>query len=82
MLQITTNKLGKVYQVSGQRIRLLRSKGAPVESPDALLQWLKENKKTFGRLYWLLLDDLTRDDLRRQIELYTCINERAKSQPV
>ena len=56
--------------------------GAPVESPDALLQWLKENAKNCGRLYSFLLDDLTRGNLRDQIELYTCINERSKSQPV
>ena len=81
-MQITSNNLGKIYQVSGQRIRLLQSKGAPVKNPDAFPQWLKDNKKSFGRLYWFLLDDLKREDLSRQIELYTCINERAKSQPV
>ena len=81
-MQITSNNLGKIYQVSGQRIRLLQSKGCPVEDPDAFLQWLKDNKKTVGRLYWFLLDDLKREDLSRQIDNLIYINDRAKSQPI
>ena len=53
-----------------------------MEDPDAFLQWLKDNKKTFGRLYWFLLDDLKREDLSRQIDNLNYINDRAKSQPI
>ena len=66
-MQINSGLLAKVYGVSGQRLRLLRAKGAPVESPDALFDWLKEHGSHLGPLLALLLDAVTRSDLQRRI---------------
>jgi hypothetical protein len=80
VLQIGTDNLGAVYGVSGQRIRLLKSKGAPVGDPDALLTWLKEHGSNLGPLLALLLDAVTRADLHRRIQ-FICSNELKQSHP-
>ncbi|MBP36270.1 MAG: hypothetical protein CMP31_11725 [Roseibacillus sp.] len=66
-MPISSDLLGEIYGVSSQRLRLLRSKGAPVESPDALFDWLKEHGSHLGPLLALLLDAVTRSDLQRRI---------------
>ena len=79
-MQVSSELLANVYGVSGQRLRLLRAKGAPVENPDALYEWLKEHGSQLGPLLALLLDAATRSDLHRRIQFY-CNEEHLKSLP-
>ena len=79
---MTNADLGKVYGVTGERIRYLATKGAPVRDADAFYKWWKQHQKKFGMLYWLLMDQKTREDLQRQIDNLTCIDERSRAQPV
>ncbi len=71
---MNTNQLATVYGISGQRLRVLRSQGAPVETPGELLRWLQENGSQMGPLLSLLLDSAMREDLQRRIQFY-CENE-------
>ena len=65
--QANTEQLAGIYGISGQRLRVLRAQGAPIETPDALLDWLKEHGSQLGPLLALLLDAVTRSDLQRRI---------------
>lgn len=63
-----TEALGKVYGLSGARLRQLRERGAPIESPDQLHSWLEEHGVRISSLAILLLDGVTRRDLHRKIQ--------------
>jgi len=67
---MTSEELATIYGVSGQRLRVLRAQGAPIETPDALLRWLQENGTQLGPLLALLLDSVVRQDLQRRIQFY------------
>ena len=68
LLQVNTEQLAQVYGISGQRLRVLRAQGAPVETPEALLVWLQTHGVQLGPLLALLLDAVTRSDLQRRID--------------
>ncbi len=68
--QVNTEQLAGIYGISGQRLRVLRAQGAPIETPDDLLEWLKEHGSQLGPLLALLLDAATRSDLQRRIQFY------------
>tara|TARA_B100001964_G_C14092481_1_gene535416 strand:- start:393 stop:635 length:243 start_codon:yes stop_codon:yes gene_type:complete len=80
LLQVNSEQLAGVYGVSGQRLRVLRAQGAPVEEPEALLRWLQEHGSQLGPLLALLLDAATRSDLQRRIQFYC--HESKESQPI
>ena len=48
---VSTEKLGELYGVSGARMRQLRAQGAPIEDPDALYEWMRENTSKRSVLY-------------------------------
>jgi len=72
---MTSEELATIYGVSGQRLRVLRAQGAPIETPDALLDWLREHGSQLGPLLALLLDAATRSDLQRRIQFYCHENQ-------
>jgi|ETNmetMinimDraft_25_1059894.scaffolds.fasta_scaffold29138_2 hypothetical protein len=75
---MTSEELANVYGVSAQRLRLLRGRGAPIENPDALLDWLREHSSQLGPLISFLIDECTRRDLKRRID-FICENKHSKS---
>ena len=76
-MEVSSDLLAKVYGVSGQRLRVLRAEGAPIENPDALVEWLKENQSQLGPLLSLLIDAATRSEMKRKIQFY-CEHGTAK----
>ena len=76
-MEVSSDLLAKVYGVSGQRLRVLRAEGAPIENPDALVEWLKENQFQLGPLLSLLIDAATRSEMKRKIQFY-CVHGTAK----
>ena len=70
-MTLRLQQLGAIYGLTGERIRQLRERGAPVEDPDALHDWLEHNQVKISTLALLLMDAVTRGDLRRKIESLT-----------